>query len=284
MQRKSVSLSLVALAVLFAGCEWTGTSGSDSWSGSYDEMNFGGTYRMTRVTTVGTSDSSDTQPVQTMRFGSTDAQQYRYNGSIGMAVIPGSVSISIAGVGTFSDLTSDGNLTPTEGLNGTAKITYGSGDWMVELDQNPGGGHAITAQFQASPLASGSSAYTYTGIDTTSFNPTYVTAITVSQTGQNLTMTFNNGATMAGKFTSVRQTAAVNSDTGAGANTYNAQFQVQSGSEARMVGTLFYDYPTHNRVLDGTWTWGRRVFDIHAIGPAWTESGTTTEAEKAGAN
>lgn len=284
MQRKSVSFSLVALAALFAGCEWTSTSGSDSWSGSYDEMNFGGTYRMTKVTTVGTSESGDTQPVQTMSFGVTENQRYTYNGSVGMAIIPGTVSISITGMGAFADLTSNGNLTPASGVNGTAKVTYGSGDWEFTLAQNPGSGHTIKVQFQASPLASGSSSYSYTGIDTKSFDPSYVTAVTVSQTGQNLTMTLNNGVAMSGRFTSVRQTAAVSEDTGAGANTYNAQFQVSSGSSSKMVGTLYYDYPSHNRMLDATWTFGKSTFDVHAIGPAWNESGVTTDAETAGTN
>ena len=59
MQRKHISLTLAAAcAALFAGCEWGSTSGSDSWSDSYDSMNFGGTYRIATVTLTSTSSSS----------------------------------------------------------------------------------------------------------------------------------------------------------------------------------------------------------------------------------
>ena len=278
MQRKNLfALSLAAAAVLLAGCDWTSSSGDSSWSGSYDEMNFGGTYRITSITQTGTSDSSDTQPVQTKSFGSTAARKYTYSGSIGAAVIPGSASIIVSGIGQFVDLNSNGTLVG-DGINGTANVTYNTGDWSFTLDSNPGDGHAISVQYQASPVSSGSTIVSYTGIDTTSFDKTKVSAITVSQTGQHLSMHFNNGATMSGRFTSVRQTGKVSEDTGAGANTYNAQFEV-SGANGKMVGTLNYDYPSHNRYMDGTLTYGRNTFDVHAIGPAWTESGVTTVNE-----
>ena len=276
MQRKSVSLSLVALAALFAGCEWTSTSGSDSWSGSYDAMNFGGTYRMTKVTS--TAEGGDAQPVKTVSGGKI-TPNFTGSGSVQEAVVPGSFSLTLVGIGSFVDLNSNGKLS-SDTINGTAQVDYGTGAWTITLNSDYGTPD-VTVQYQASPLASGG--ISYTGIDTASFNPQYVTAVTVSQTGQNLTMTLNNGVSMSGRFTTVRQTAAVSEDTGAGANTFNAQFQVASGS-SRMVGTLYYDYPSHNRMMDATWTYGKSTFDVHAIGPAWNESGTTTEAEKAGTN
>lgn len=275
MQRKHFSLTLAAAcAALFAGCEWTSSSGDSSWSGSYDAMNFGGTYRITTVTQTGDSGEGDVQPVQTKSFGSTQAGVYKYSGTVKTALVEGSVSILFGNVGSFVPNGTSQSLKGVS-INGTATVNYKTGDWEVVLDQNVGSGLQISVQYQA---AAGSSGSSYTGIDTSNFDPKYVSSITVSQTGQYLTMSLNNGVTMSGRFTSVRQTAAVSEDTGAGANTYNAQFEV-SGGNSKMVGTLNYDYPTHNRMLDGTWTYGRKVFDVHAIGPAWTESGVTTGNE-----
>lgn len=399
MQRKSLSLSLVALAAVFAGCEWTSTSGSDSWSGSYDSMNFGGTYRISTVTTVksgeGSSSSSDSshgadwltvkdepggsfpagnktangkttqqnivpgsvkiacgdyvwvdngsggftfgggtagsssgggskEQSGSQSIGTTSISKKKYNGTLAANLIAGSVAIRV-GVngGTFKD-DGNGNLVGV-GVAGSGSVTYGSGVVQITFDSAPASGQSLTASYKytfqdgdevvveglsgsgamqyssgawsltVSPkmpkagsikvtysyytgVTSTGTTTTYTGIDVSNFDPKTVSAITVTQTGQNLTLSFNNGLVLGGKFTAVRQTAAVSEDTGAGANTYNAQFQVSSGSN-KMVGSLYYDYPTHNRIMDGTLTLGKRVFDIHATGPAWTESGTSTAAE-----
>ncbi len=317
MQRKHISLTLAAAcAALFAGCEWGSTSGSDSWSGSYDAMNFGGTYRistvaMTSTTTSttenensnnNTSQNASESEVRVKQIGKTDEDETNYQGALQANIVPGSVSIVIgqpttsssSGVGmSFQDLQQNGTLTPS-GIQGTGSVTYQTGTVQIHLSGSFASGLPITAYYryykdttgaagQGSSSATGGTTTSTTtqliGLDTNNFDPTQVTAITVSQTGQNLTMSFNNGVVMSGKFTSVRQTAAVSEDTGAGANTYNAQFQVSSGSVSKMVGSLYYDYPTHNRILDGTWTWGKKTFDIHATGPAWTEAGNSTAAE-----
>ncbi len=88
----------------------------------------------------------------------------------------------------------------------------------------------------------------------------------MSQSGQNLTIRFNNGIQMGGKFTAVNQTASAESS---GYDTYNAQFEVSSGKESKFVGTLNYDTVTGYRMIDGSWTWGRNTYDIHGVGPSW---------------
>ena len=400
MQRKTLSLSLVALAAIFAGCEWTSTSGSDSWSGSYDSMNFGGTYRISTLTTVTTGDTTtdntssshgadwltvkdesggtfsagsktatgkttqqnivpgsvkiscgdyvwvdngagaftfgggsaasssgggSKEQSGTQSIGTTSISKKKYNGTLAANLVAGSVAIRVGdNGGTFKD-DGNGGLVGV-GVAGSGSVTYGSGVVQITFDSAPASGQSLVASYKytfqdgdevvveglsgsgAMQYSSGAwsltvspkmpktgaikvtysyytgvtattgTTTTYTGIDVSSFDPKTVSAITVTQTGQNLTMSLNNGVVLSGKFTSVRQTAAVSQDTGAGANTYNAQFQV-SGSNCKMVGSLYYDYPTHNRILDGTLTLGKKVFDIHATGPAWTESGTSTAAE-----
>ena len=132
---------------------------------------------------------------------------------------------------------------------------------------------SITLRYSYYVQNSGSTA-TYTEIATTT--GTKVTAISVSQSGQNLSMHFNNGIVMTGRFTGIRQTGKINQDTSTGYNTYNAQFEVASGSESKMVGTLNYDLQLGVRTLNGTWTWGKNTYDVQAVGPAWLNSADTS--------
>ena len=314
MQRKSISLALAAAcAALFAGCDWGSSSSESSWSGSYDAMNFGGTYRiatvaLTSTTTTTTENSTNTNTntdtsstsesdVQSKEIGTTSSTETNYNGELNANIVPGSVSVLIGDALAFQDLNSNQTLTAS-GVNGTGTVTYSTGTIQFKLKGTIASGQKIVAYWRfykdttgeaGSGSGSGSSSSTsttttrLTGIDTTKFDKTNVTAITVSQTGQYVTVHINNGVTMTGRFTSVRQTGEIAEDTGAGANTFNAQFEV-SGTNSRMVGTLNYDYPSHNRMLDGTWTYGNKVFDVHAVGPAWTESGVTTASEAATSN
>ncbi|NLE42951.1 MAG: hypothetical protein GX615_14155 [Lentisphaerae bacterium] len=98
-----------------------------------------------------------------------------------------------------------------------------------------------------------------TGDGTDPTAATAVKAITVSQTGQYLTMALTNGSTFSGQFTSVNEIS------GAGGTAYNAQFEV-SGAKGKIVGTL--DSSSGYKVLDGTWTSGRNVYDVHGVGGA----------------
>ncbi|MBQ1871780.1 MAG: hypothetical protein II147_06330, partial [Lachnospiraceae bacterium] len=73
--KKSTLALATALAACFVGCEWTGSSESDSWSSAYDAMNFSGTYRaVTRQTSSNannqSSESGDTQNDQESEFAS----------------------------------------------------------------------------------------------------------------------------------------------------------------------------------------------------------------------
>ncbi len=93
-----------------------------------------------------------------------------------------------------------------------------------------------------------------------------ITAVTVSQSGQNLSMSTNTGIVMSGKFTAVRETR-VASDSGTA--TYNAQFQVTSAAGHKFVGTLNYDASSGHRTLNGTLTQGKAVYDVQGVGPAF---------------
>ena len=158
--------------------------------------------------------------------------------------------------------------TVTSTLSGSGTILYSSGAWTLQIKPAMPSGQSITLSYSYYINNSKKTA-TYTTISTNTGNE--VSAITVSQNGQNLTLTLNNGIVMSGKFTNVQQTGKVNQDTNAGYNTYNAQFQVAS-TDTKMVGSLNYDLKTGYRMLNGTWTWGKSSYDVQAVGPAWLNS------------
>lgn len=363
--KRSTVLPLLAAsaAALFAGCEWTHSSDESSWSGSYDNMNFAGTYRISALnqtsdggsgstsatwTTTsegggtfakgkktasgktahnnvvagsvkiaaggyvwtddgsgnlvfngGSAGSTTTTTAEysgTKTLGSTVATQKNYSGSLGKDLVPGSVSITVGNYATFQD---NGSGTLNGGTRGSGSVNYNNGVVEIVFTSNPSPSQAIVASYKyttttsdSSEGVSGSGTVSYTsgawtlvlstgmasassisvtysyysstsGIDASTFDATKVTAITVSQTGQNLTLALNNGVTMAGRFTSVHKSTSSNVDL------YNAQFQV-SGSGNKLVGTLSYDQANMVKVLNGTWTSGSKTFDVSATGPSWS--------------
>ena len=387
MHGKKPTLALAtAFAALFVGCEWTGSSDSDSWSNAYDAMDFSGTYRaVTTATDIGSSTSETTTTdgntfyttsqsggsfvsgantasgqaahgnivpgsfqasaggyiwsddgsgklvftnpnsgssssgdttqntvVQGEEGLTTESGKDTYSWSLKHAnVIAGSVSVILNNTQYFKD-NGSGGLTGV-GLSGSGAINYQSGEISVVFGSEPTAGQKLTVSYtynesgvsvvssslsgsgviqyssgawslQINPAISSAAAITlrysyyaensastatYTSINTSSGNE--VSALTVSQNGQNLSIRLNNGIVMSGKFTNVQQTGKVNQDTNAGYNTYNAQFQVQT-TDSKLVGTLNYDLKTGYRMLNGTWTWGKNSYDVQAVGPAWLNS------------
>lgn len=362
--KRSTVLPLLAAsaAALFAGCEWTHSSGESSWSGSYDNMNFAGSYRISALnqTSDGGSGSTGATWTTTSEGGGTFAAGKKtasgktahnnvvpgsvkiaaggyvwtddgsgnlvfnggssgsttqttteyagtkslgttsnlknYSGTLAKDLVPGSVSITIESLTTFQD---DGSGTLNGGIYGSGTVNYGSGVVSISLTSSQYQNKAIIASYKYTTTSSDSSegvsgsgtvaytsgawtlvlstgmassssisvTYSYysstTGVDASTFDATKVTAITVSQTGQNLTLALNNGVTMAGRFTSVHKSTSSNVDL------YNAQFQV-SGSGNKLVGTLSYDQANMVKVLNGTWTSGSKTFDVSATGPSWS--------------
>ncbi len=397
MQGKKTFLALsTAFAALFVGCEWTGSADSDSWSSSYDAMNFGGTYRIVTVSSTSTGSGSETETETTdhvadwltaedsgtfakgattasgttsnqnivpgslkiscgnyvwtdngsggLTFGggtsaqtsTTAGSPATYTGTVNVEskyfncklngnISEGSVSVRIGTsdsghAGGFKD-NGDGTLTGVndigtgfvnyqngdvtlsfakavpkgtavfvsyvtkdtnnslEGVTGDGSVLYPSGSWVISVRSTETGKSVIksntpvhvTYSYYTGVKAPGEQTISYSGIDMNNFDPNRVTAATVSQSGQNLTITFNNGIVMSGKFTNVQQTGKINEDTNEGYNTYNAQFQVQADGH-KMVGSFNYDLQTGFRMMNGTWTGGKRSYDVQGMGPAWKNS------------
>ena len=275
------------LAMLFAGCEWSGTSDSNSWSNAYDAMNFSGTYRAVTTqtssssTTTTSSDpwgesTSEVQYTATETKYKTSANQLNYSNlqTEHPNIVPGSVQVSLGGQNAFRD-DGNGNLVSVSTSDmGSGSVSYAAGTVAFRI-LVPVGVVDITISYTYTVSEStGGTSTVVTTQTTTTGNK--VTAITVSQNGQNLTLRLNNGIVMSGRFTNVQQTGKIDEDSNAGYNTYNAQFQVASGSASKLVGTLNYDLSSGYRTLNGTWTWGKNTYDVQAVGPSWLKSAETS--------
>ena len=240
MRGSSLSFIIVAALCggLFAGCEWTSSSGSSSWSGSYDDMNFSGTYRTAAVATTAPTTTAP-QPISVSeKVGTYNPTKRAYSGKLRGDVVVGSVTIT-AGEATYVDNRS-GVLTGNSTAAGNGTISYESGGWTFTAMSSPVSSGSIVAVYSFTPSSSSSPSDGIT-----------ITAITVSQMGQNLTMVLSNGVTMTGRFTTVSEIS--------GGGGYNAQFEVSSKGN-KFVGTL--NNASGTRVINGSWVSGSSVYDI----------------------
>lgn len=197
-------------------------------------------------------------------------------------VVPGSVVISLENGLSFTDNGSQVLVGSESKTGGT--IEYSAGSITLQWEENSaykGYSGIVSASYSyysnetqndgVSSLGSGSivAIYSYGATQNSASMATSssdITAVTVSQSGQNLSMSTNTGIVMSGKFTAVRETR-VASDSGTA--TYNAQFQVTSAAGHKFVGTLNYDASSGHRTLNGTLTQGKAVYDVQGVGPAF---------------
>lgn len=234
-------------AGLFSGCEWTGSDGESSWSGSYDDMNFSGTYRTGVTASSGAPTDGSVKTISVSeKIGTFTTSNTAYSGKLHGGVVPGSVSIS-AGDYKYSD-DGSGTLKGNVQTAGNGTINYSSGGWILTIGDwigSPSSGDIIAAYSYTTDVEGGGEV----GAD----DAKTIRSITVSQTGQHLTMIFSNGLTMTGKFTTVNETG------GAGGTTYNAAFEVSSSGN-KFVGTL--DSAGGIRRINGTWISGKARYDV----------------------
>lgn len=237
--------SLLVVAALVAGCEWTSTSSGDSWSDSYNDMNFSGTYRSSSTQTSESGESTVTRSVSNQTVGRISQTTGSF--SCGVSdIVAGSMTIKVGDV-TFSD-DGAGRLVGSDG-NSSGSIAYSSGSGSISMQGGYGNayaGQSIVASYSWSTTSSNSGS--------TSGNT--ITAITVSQSGQKLTLRCNNGYTLSGRFTTVNRIGTIIEGV---SSRYNAQFEV-SGSGAKMVGTLHHN--DSSRSLNGTLTDRSGTYDI----------------------
>ena len=239
---------------------------------------------VTQAPSSTTSTTTSTETVTDLDIGTVYKSEMSFTGYLKKAnILPTSVQINIGGA-TFTDAAGDGKLSCSAlpGADGsviygngavsinwttpsfiskkttvTASFTYDSSVTSSYFGQSPISGSGSIVAIYSYGASSGASVVT---------SSSDITAVTVSQSGQNLSMSTNTGIVMSGKFTAVRETR-VASDSGTA--TYNAQFQVTSAAGHKFVGTLNYDASSGHRTLNGTLTQGKAVYDVQGVGPAF---------------
>lgn len=250
---KKSLLSFACAAALLAGCEWSSSGHEDSWSDSYNTMNFAGTYRTAATATAddnGTAETpvnSEYQGVVTSSDGKSCAGSLKMSPVLLERGVTISLDLGTEGTYVMAGSGSAGSVAELKGSKITGTATE-SGGWSAVL------GSTIAGGFKAKVYAS----YSYAGSSGSSTKSEAPTAITVVQSGQNLTMRMNNGVVLSGKFTHVN--VLQSSDDDDKGSMYNAQFEV-SGGNYRFVGTLAHVSPTQ-RQINGTLTHGNAAWDV----------------------
>ena len=255
------SVALMATAALL-GCEWGGSNGNgDNWSSRYSWVNFSGVYRGPNAPLVSAYTTTSSGGSSTNGTGSSTngipaleliangvANQSSYSGVLQhRPVKPGSLKITV-GAGVFV-LTDNGNGQ----LSGTGKsgsIEYGTGGWSIDLlGETVPAGTPIMASYQYAISSAAEAAATAAATKAAS-GSTGVTIFTfvVSQQGNLLQFTDNNGSVYNGKLSSVRTTGGIDQDTPAAQQTpvvgeqvvasYNVSGVSGAGKKVKMVGTF----------------------------------------------
>ena len=287
------------IAVGLVGCSWDTGSDADSWSSSYDWVNFSGVYRGVSggllvtdyTTTPSIPGSTNIVSVKNESQTSISLNQTEYAGKLSKTpIVPGSVALDF---GYFS-ASDDGNGILT-GPMGDGTISYTSGAWTYSgaaAAVAAGTVRATYSQYISNTGSAGSGAVPgSTRFSIYSFN--------LSHQGQKLTITDNNGAIFTGHIKKMQSTSGYqNTDISqVGANeqrndsllaaklTYQesplpengdtivANFECSGTSAAgipvRIVGTLQGTVAAgvfSGRRMDGTWIEvGGKTGDINAV-------------------
>jgi hypothetical protein len=201
-----LGMCVAVLAIGITGCDWDTGTDAESWSSSYDWVNFSGVYRGSVTTTLDPdyTPASTSTMHQTETFLVAATLPFAEGKTARQDLVPGQFTISINGA-SFSDPDKDGNLTG----NGSGVVNYGSGAWSISF---PG--------FEGRTTITGRISYSYYDITEesgTEFGSTEVDAysFTVAHTGENLSMVDNTGSRYAGRITKLSSASgAQNTDIG----------------------------------------------------------------------
>jgi hypothetical protein len=199
-----IGIGIALIAISITGCSWETGSEAESWSSSYDWVNFSGLYRAT----YGAYLVSDYTTILATD-GYTETETYSGQGLGGVSIVSasgtldtsdgpltlGSVSIIIYTAdarvhSTYSDSAVPGVLA---GSSGTGTVTT-DGGWTIAFtgDSGPVSG-GWSATWQIVVYEDGTPATTKPG------STGSIYSFNVEHQGQNLTITDNNGAVYTGK-------------------------------------------------------------------------------------
>lgn len=215
--KRSVLLGILvaAIATAWVGCSWDTGSDAESWSDSYNWVNFSGAYRApTGGILVTDYTTTPTIPGVTTTNGPV-SQSYSFGADVtGVSenvthpnIAPGSFSVTVGKPSAPLTFQDDGNGVLPKSGDFSGGVTYSSGSWYVKSDSGsgfpPGGSSdpvtaTVTYKYIVSTDGSdgGSTTPGSTGKTIYSFN--------LAQQGQNLTLTDNNGAVYSGYIKTMR--------------------------------------------------------------------------------
>ena len=210
----SMVLSAVAVVGLVAGCEWDSGGKGNSWSDSYNWVNFSGTYRnsgggmlVTDYTTTPSTPGATNTFTRKESGGTLAAKGLAASGTVKYKpMVPGSFSVSVGSDVTLTD-DGTGNLV---GSGGTGTVSSSGGTWSFKLDD--------TQWSALSRKISVSYAYTVSNEGSSGGNARAgstgkaIYSFVVTQQGQNLTITDNNGARYSGRLGEIRSTSGATPD------------------------------------------------------------------------
>ena len=199
-----------ALAVGVAGCNWDTGSDAESWSSSYDWVNFSGVYRGAGggyLVTDYTTTAPETNKVlsATESFGVLPAYGTSKSGSVdtdNLPIVEGSFRVQI---GTTATLTDSGNGVLSG--DGSGVVSYSGGGWAVSnVPPDVTADRKVTVEYsyRVSPGGGQSGA-----------SGTSIYAFNVKHSGENLSIVDNNGSTYSGYISQIKSSSgAQNTDIG----------------------------------------------------------------------
>ncbi len=249
MRSSLILTSVITATALVVGCEWTSSDGI-TWDDNYNVVNFSGTYSITPVSNSSSSESSSETTAETKAV--TRNAGSATNGSVSPSpaagtsyIISGQVATEYKSTGEVKEwapFSVSGNV----GEAGTSDSTYVTGGTL-----SSSGGWSISLASGSKDVKDVKVSYSTTSVTTvtsssSSSKAVEATSITVHQTGQNVTMTMNNGETFSGKISGFDY----NADTVEASSVVIAKYNV-SGATGSLAGTL--NSGTATRTIDGVW-------------------------------
>ena len=221
MRRLLSCLALMVAVAWFAGCEWQSSGGGgSSWSDSYSWVNFAGVYRMTTIPgATATTSGQD----RSENIGTGDNNSLTFTATLSnIPIIAGSVTVS-SGLQSYEDSAGDGNLT-SGSWTGGGTVDYDSGVLQVTFQSPPANGVAVTVSYR-SAAAGGAPGFS---------------SLIITQTGNRLEATDNNGMTYTGVISSLAQGGG--DKNGLTSGLVVANFTLTAANGGQIVGTFSGQY------------------------------------------
>lgn len=283
--RKNLWLVCAAIALggVAASCDWAGGGDENTISDRYNWVNYSAVYRaagggalVSSYSVTNAAAASATNRVSSAAGGTAVAGQSVFGGVIShVPLLAGSVQVV---VGSYV-LTDNG----TGALAGSGKsgvISYTSGAWSVDLlgDTVPAGTIVrLTYNYLDNSDADVSTSGGTSGAK--------IVSMAVTQSGNSITITDNNGATYRGTISSIRSTGGVTQNT-PGASTQPADGDVVVGSfeasgtsaagvTVHITGTLTGTVSIVQQVAQGNAAAvSQPILENRALNGTWIEDGT----------